>query len=89
MTVTELENAIEMEEFIPTGLTRCDQCPNYCSRAYVRYIKGKLELMFCKHHSDVNELALMSSNWLKQDKTSVLVAECEAYKKVSSDDDKF
>lgn len=37
------------------ALDRCDRCG---SQAYVAYIKGTQELLFCNHHNDLHYMAL-------------------------------
>ena len=89
MTVEEMTKAAnnldKISDFEPTGLTRCDACSNGASKAYVRFIKGDFELMYCSHHSNVHELAMISSGWHMQDSRHVLQKEIEAYKKPSDD----
>ena len=85
MTVTEVQ--VKTEEFNPTGLTLCDGCGS--SKAYVRFYKGDTDFLFCAHHTNRHELALISLGYQMTDRRDILDAEIKAYNTVNPDDDNF
>jgi hypothetical protein len=45
-----------------TTADRCDSCGE-TAQAQVRVVKGKMDMLFCKHHFEVNEPVLFAGGW--------------------------
>lgn len=85
MTIKEMQR---IEEFVPSGLIRCDAC-GPSSQAYVRFVDDSGVFNMCGHHATKHELALVSLGYFMQDRRDVLERDTHAYKTVSPDDDNF
>lgn len=58
------ESTVVTAELRPAN--RCDRCG---AAAYVRTVKGNLELLFCGNHARRNAEALLSGGWLIDDQS--------------------
>lgn len=61
------ENLIETGRLLPRD--RCTRCG---ARAYVKAIKGELELLFCGHHAREHTGKLQIDGWLIDDQTHMI-----------------
>lgn len=84
MTQT-LERETVQVPFEFNALTTCDRHPS--ARAYTRFYKGELELLFCKHCSDKMTPTFVEKGWNVDDQTSILDGEIEAYNSKAADSD--